>query len=239
MSKELPYFKFSPGKYLTGDITICDLTDQGVFINICCHYWLKQGGICLANVKQRFRMNEESINRLLNSEIIKVDENDKIVIEFLDEQLSEFMDISQKRSEAGVLGGKAKAKQLPSKSKANDNILREEKRREDNNNNKGFFDSEKLNSVFKDFLEMRKKIKKPATPKAIELLVNKLKKLSPDESTQIQIVEQSILSSWQDLFPLKQTYGQKNETASQSIGINSKNGHSEPSGDYSEAKMQL
>lgn len=35
------------------------------------------------------------------------------------------------------------------------------------------------------------------------------------------------------------TNGNKNERTPQSIGINSKNGHSEPSGDYSEAKMQL
>lgn len=202
MSKELPYFKFSPGRYLTGDITICDLTDQGVFINICCHYWLKQGSICLANVKQRFSMNQDSVNRLLSSEIIKVDENDKIIIEFLDEQLSEFMDISQKRSEAGVSGAKAKAKQKLSKSKANDNILREDKIREDKNN-KGFFDSDKLNSAFNDFLEMRKKIKKPATKRAIELLIKKLNSFSADESIQLQIIEQSVMNSWQDLYELR------------------------------------
>lgn len=202
MPKELPYFKFSPGKYLTGDITICDLTDQGVFINICCHYWLKQGSICLANVKQRFSMNEDSVKRLLSSEIIKVDENDKLIIEFLDEQLSEFMDISQKRSEAGISGGKAKAKQLLSKSKANDNILREDKIREDKNN-KGFFDSEKLNSAFNDFLEMRKKIKKPATKRAIELLIKKLNSFSTDENIQLKIIEQSTVNSWQDIYELK------------------------------------
>src|SRR3972149_2338823 len=100
MAKDLPYFKFYPGEWLTGDITICDECIQGVFINICCYYWMKQGDISLANAKQRFSKDIASINILLDKEILKVENNDKLMIEFLDEQLNNFNDISGKRVKA-------------------------------------------------------------------------------------------------------------------------------------------
>lgn len=64
-----------------------------------------------------------------------------------------------------------------------------------------------LDKTFSDFLEMRKKIKKPATDVAVDLLKNKLEKLSNgDDDLKIKILEQSIVSSWQDIFPLKINY---------------------------------
>ncbi len=61
-----------------------------------------------------------------------------------------------------------------------------------------------LENIFIEFLEMRKKIKKPATEKAVLLLRLKLKKLSQSNQTlAIQILEQSILNNWQDLYQLK------------------------------------
>jgi hypothetical protein len=74
------------------------------------------------------------------------------------------------------------------------------------NENKKAFKSE-LEKTFEDFLEMRKKIKKPATAKAIELLKNKIRKLSNgDEQKAIELIEQSIRNSWQDIFDIRQSY---------------------------------
>ena len=65
-------------------------------------------------------------------------------------------------------------------------------------------DSE-LNQAFIDYVEMRKKIKKPlATERAIKLAMNNLQKLSNgDNDVAIKILEQSIVGSWQGLYPLK------------------------------------
>lgn len=61
-----------------------------------------------------------------------------------------------------------------------------------------------LEKTFFDFLDMRKKIKKPATEKAKQLLLSKLEKLAPNnDDLKIQILEQSILNSWQDIYELK------------------------------------
>lgn len=61
-----------------------------------------------------------------------------------------------------------------------------------------------LNNSIIAFIEYRKKLKKPMTEKAIELLISKLNQLSPDIVTQIEIINQSILNGWQGIFPLKQ-----------------------------------
>ncbi len=63
---------------------------------------------------------------------------------------------------------------------------------------------ESLNQSFLDFIEFRKKIKKPMTDKAIELAMKELEKLAgSDNDLAIQIINQSILRGWQGLFPLK------------------------------------
>ena len=77
-------------------------------------------------------------------------------------------------------------------------------------------DDEKLNQAFADFVEMRKKIKKPMTERAVTLAMNKLKKLSEvpfadsmDNDLAIQILEQSTMNCWQDLYPLKDSNNKK------------------------------
>ena len=65
------------------------------------------------------------------------------------------------------------------------------------------YKSEKFKQTFQDFLEMRKKIKKPATEKAIQLLLSKLEKVK-DEELAIQMLERSIINSWQDVYEPKE-----------------------------------
>ena len=61
MSTKLPYFKFYTGEWIKGDITLCSISSQGLFINLCTFYWMKDCSMCLANAKQRFKgMDNES-----------------------------------------------------------------------------------------------------------------------------------------------------------------------------------
>ncbi len=55
--------------------------------------------------------------------------------------------------------------------------------------------------TFQDYLEMRIKIRRPATTKAQELVLKELHKY--DLKTAVAILEQSIINSWQGVFPLK------------------------------------
>ncbi len=81
---------------------------------------------------------------------------------------------------------------------------------------KKYFEDERLQKAFDDFVEMRKKIKKPMTERAKELAVKKLVGLAQmsdiddiDTDMAISILEQSIMNCWQGLFPLKDFVNEK------------------------------
>jgi len=133
MAKELPYFKFVPSDWANGDITLCSMETQGLFINLICLYWCRDCSISLAKAKQRFTFACADVSKcfeeLFEHEVIHIDEDENLLIDFLDEQMEKFISVSATRSKAGSKGGKAKAKQKLSKCQANANI--EEKRREE------------------------------------------------------------------------------------------------------------
>lgn len=62
-----------------------------------------------------------------------------------------------------------------------------------------------LHKPLKDYVESRKKLRKPMTDKAMELILKKLNKLSDgDTHKAIKILEQSVERGWVGVFPLKQ-----------------------------------
>ena len=61
-----------------------------------------------------------------------------------------------------------------------------------------------LDAALNDFAEMRKKIRKPLTDRALALTLSELEKLAPgDDEKKIAILNQSIQRGWQGVFPLK------------------------------------
>ena len=66
-----------------------------------------------------------------------------------------------------------------------------------------YTDNEELITAIKDFVDMRKQIKKPMTDRAITLMLKNLDKLTNNENNKIAILNQSIQNSWQGVFPLK------------------------------------
>ena len=89
--------------------------------------------------------------------------------------------------------------------------IKKSKKKENNNKAitpaKEFYSGqpEELKQALMDFEEMRKRIKKPLTDRARQLLLNKLTKLAGnDMDLKIEILEQSIMNSWQGVFPIKE-----------------------------------
>ena len=76
---------------------------------------------------------------------------------------------------------------------------------------------EALQSAYLDFIEMRKKIKKPLTDKALELIIGKVESLSSDTETQIAILNQSVEHCWQSVYELKADNSSKKQDVSYSI----------------------
>jgi hypothetical protein len=129
MAKELPYYKHEPSEWLEGEIQIC--SDEAIvcFINLCSGYWLKLGCISYAFALQKYcRRDANILQELIDTGMVDKNE-EEISIKFLDKQLSEFNNVSQKRSKAAQKRwGDANALQVHSKS----NAIREEKIREKN-----------------------------------------------------------------------------------------------------------
>ena len=94
------------------------------------------------------------------------------------------------------------------KNEKNDKNVKNEKK---NNIRVYFPDDKALNDAFKDFVDMRKKLKKPlASDRAITLAINKLNKLSNgDSQLAIDIIEQSIMGSWLSFYPLTERKGER------------------------------
>ena len=63
-----------------------------------------------------------------------------------------------------------------------------------------------LERAFNEFVKMRKAKKKEPTPRAIELIKNKLRDMSNNnEEIAIALLNQSIVNNWIDIYPLKTT----------------------------------
>jgi hypothetical protein len=128
VAKELPYFKFEPGAWDTGNIQMCSRDSKGLFIDVCSLYWSRLGELPYALALQKLcNGSKDALQELIDHEIIGIIEG-QIVIEFLDEQLSEFNQTSEKRRKAANKRWKdASALHVDSKS----NAIREEKKREE------------------------------------------------------------------------------------------------------------
>lgn len=62
---------------------------------------------------------------------------------------------------------------------------------------------ERLQEPLRNFVEMRKAIKRPITARGLELAVKKLQQMTSNIAEQVDIVNQSTMNSWQGFFPLK------------------------------------
>lgn len=67
--------------------------------------------------------------------------------------------------------------------------------------------NEELRKALRDYIQMRKAIRKPVTNRALELAFKNLDGLTRADVDKIAIVNQSIMNSWQGLFPLKNNTG--------------------------------
>jgi hypothetical protein len=127
MSKELPYFKFEPSSWDNGNIQVCSKSVKGLFIDICSMYWVRLGELPYALALQKHcNGNASDMQELIDHDIIIVKDGN-IIIEFLDEQLTDFIQVSEKRKVAANKRWDANAMQKQCKS----NAIRGEERREE------------------------------------------------------------------------------------------------------------
>jgi len=72
-----------------------------------------------------------------------------------------------------------------------------------------FTSDSELKEILNEFVAMRKKARKPLTNYAMYLVLKKLSKETNDIDLQKDLLNQSILNSWLDIYPLKKDYVRK------------------------------
>ena len=161
MAKELPYFKFEPNQWENGNIQMCSKESKGLFVDLCSSYWSRLGELPYALALQKHcNGSKDALQELIDCTVLVVNEG-QIIIEFLDEQLSEFQNTSEKRrSAANKRWSNASALQMQSKS----NAIRGEEIREDKKKEQWFIDW--FNTSMKKLKKKEGKFKLPNKVKA-------------------------------------------------------------------------
>jgi len=86
--------------------------------------------------------------------------------------------------------------------------------KKENKKEKRYFENDKLNEIFIEFLQIRKKIGAVNSDRAIKTLLNELSKY--DDETKYKMIEKSIVNSWKDVYELKEEKYNKSENLTHS-----------------------
>ena len=131
-------------------------------------------------------------------EIIEFEQQSEQQDEQQDEQQNEQQNDSTANNTANTLNKQNKTKQNNKKE------IKKEKETDLDKILNERVEDEELKNTFKDFMKMRKAIKKPLTTKGLELCIKNVFQLSENKDEQIMILNNSIMNNWQGIFPLKE-----------------------------------
>ena len=117
MAKELAYFRFTSQEWQNGLISLESYHLKGLFIDVCAYYWIQNCSITKAMLGKKFRSDKDDLNELVKLGILKVDKDDNVTIEFLNEQFDVLSSKRKMRQLAGQKGGKQKSSNAKAKLK--------------------------------------------------------------------------------------------------------------------------
>lgn len=99
MAKDSPWFKWIPSEWNDGQISLCTYAAKGLFADLCSLYWSREGDLSRDFAQAKLPAPPELWQELFGREIYSLDDG-KIVVKFLDEQLSERIETSKKAKES-------------------------------------------------------------------------------------------------------------------------------------------
>jgi len=184
---KLQWFKFTPTDWVMGKIQRCPEITQARFMRLICLYWNKE---CVLSYEDaEIEIDKEHLDILVSKKIIKLDE-DLLVIDFLNEQLENISETSEKRRKA-VLQRWAKVKQKDtSVSKKDTSVLQNDTEKSREEKEKKREEKEKIESEFVLFWDKYNKKQDSKNCK------QKFFKLSDNERSKIfEVLDSYILST--------------------------------------------
>lgn len=117
------------------------------------------------------------------------------------------LEANNNRYKNGCKGGRPKNQNITEQKPTvieneNQNITKLKPKEKDKEKDKDiYYSNKKLNDLFKEFLQVRKKLKAINSERAIQMLIKKLNNY--DDDTKYKMIEQSIVHSWKDVYELK------------------------------------
>lgn len=218
---KLEWFKFSPADWIMGRIMRMPAQVQADYVRLMCVYWNKGCELSFKDAKYEV----QDLEMLVDAGIVKIDPDlpEMIRISFLDDQMNELTDLSEKRRKAAQSrwNSKARAKQKNASAlqsdadkKRRDKNRADKKRTEQKRTEKKGrevklpFESDEFSTMWEHWLEYKReehgfKYKSAVSEQAA---LKKLVKLANgDETTALAIVMQSIENGWKGFFNLKKS----------------------------------
>lgn len=157
-------------------------------------------------------------------EEIELDPVSKIVFvmfkQLLDKDENRYLSIVERNRINGSRGGRPKKEENPKNPVGSSGNPKKPKKANtntntNNNNNIEYYSNKKLNDLFLDFLEVRKKLKAVNSERAISSLLKTLSEY--DDETKYKMIDQSITNSWKGVFPLKENKPYKSKSVREEI----------------------
>lgn len=245
-----PYFPLYVSDF-EADTSHLTLEEDGAYNRLLRLMWLTPGCSLpddAAWIIRRMRIDEATFERVIQPllEEFFARKNGRIYSPRLTRERGKLDETSRRRSEAGKMGGRPKAientqnERKPGLSKRKARPKQPEPEPEpDSDKEKDLLSKvQKTPSaqvmyhlsavlpadVARAFVDHRKALKKPMTPRAAQLIAGKLDRAKGEGRDPVAVVELSIIKGWQDVFPQH---------------VEPKNGHALPSGRTAEQEAEI
>jgi len=111
--KRLPFFKFDVTAWLTGNIQLLTMEEQGIFINLCALIW-RDGGKYKVNklLHRKLNISQQTLNECLqvleDAELV-LNTDGYLSVKFIDEQIKTRDEYVQQKREAGKKSAEKRA----------------------------------------------------------------------------------------------------------------------------------
>lgn len=201
--EKLQWFKFTPSDWMMGKIQKTPEITQARFMRLCCLYWNKECELTYEDAE--IEVDQEHLDTLIRKKIIKC-EDDMIYIDFLDEQMGNIHEISEKRRKAANKRWKGKNANASKHDASAVQTDAEESREEENENReegekKFNFKKSLIEYGFKkelvdDWMEVRRKTRAVNSKTALLGFLREVEKTGMDMDQVLQIC---VERSWRGL----------------------------------------
>jgi len=182
-------------------------------------------GYCFATnayFAKLYEVSKETISRWISilerKQYIRtehVKEGNKFIMRKIYIVISSPIDENIKRSYQKHQGGIDKTQDTPIDIKRKENNIYKNNTMNstDNKIKEKYFESDNVNEILDEYLQLRIQMKMKNTPRVIQTIIEKLKKYGRSDLEQIEILENSIVNNWKSLYPLKgEEIGKKHES---------------------------